>query len=135
MMSKSTQKDLISGTITPNGVVLETHEMATVVFLTEMGYDIELIPKSNIKGIHTPDIRMSGREWEMKSPKGEGKWLIKNTFQAASHQSENIIIDLRRIKIPQDRCLRELDRQFQHSKRVRRMYIITKSKKLLVMEK
>ena len=84
MMSKPTQKDLIPGTITPNGVVLETHEMATVVFLTEMGYDIELIPKSNIKGIHTPDIRMSGREWEMKSPKGEGKWLIKNTFQAAS---------------------------------------------------
>ena len=69
-MSKPTQKDLIPGTITPNGVVLETHEMATVVFLTEMGYDIELIPKSNIKGIHTPDIRMSGREWEMKSPKG-----------------------------------------------------------------
>ncbi len=34
------------GQIIPNGVVLDTHEMATVVFLTEMGKDIELIPRS-----------------------------------------------------------------------------------------
>ena len=124
-----------TGSITPNGVILETHEMATVVFLTEIGFDIELIPKSNIEGIHSPDIIMAGHEWEMKSPTGEGKWLIKNTFQTASRQSENIIIDLRRIKLPQERCLRELNRQFSFSKRVKRMWIITKAKKLLVMEK
>ena len=59
-MNKLNQKDTRPGTIVPNGVILETHEMATVVFLTELGYDIELIPKSNIEGIHTPDIRMSG---------------------------------------------------------------------------
>ena len=47
MMSRTTQKDIIPGKIIPNGVVLETHEMATVVFLTEKGYNIELIPKSN----------------------------------------------------------------------------------------
>lgn len=46
------------GKIIPNGVVLKTHESATVVFLTEQGYDIELIPKINIQGVHTPDIRI-----------------------------------------------------------------------------
>ena len=34
------------GKITPNGVVLKTNENATAVFLTEQGFDIELIPTS-----------------------------------------------------------------------------------------
>ena len=119
------------GKIIPNGEVLKEHEMATVIFLTEMSYDIEFIPKSNIKGIHTADIIMMGLEWEMKSPKGDGKWLIKNTFQKAAHQSENIIIDLRRIKIKQDKCIEESEKQFRYSKRIKRLIIITKSKKVL----
>ena len=68
------------GIITPNGVILEAHETATVIFFTELGYDIELIPRSQVEGIHRPDIVMNGLEWEIKAPKGEGKWLIKNTF-------------------------------------------------------
>lgn len=50
------------GTITPNGVTLKEHEYATVVFLTEQGYDIELIPRSNVEGVHTPDFKMLGKE-------------------------------------------------------------------------
>lgn len=38
------------GKIIPNGVVLETHEMATVVLLTEMGIDVELVPRSKVAG-------------------------------------------------------------------------------------
>lgn len=30
------------GKIIPNGVVLEAHELATVVFFTELGHDVEL---------------------------------------------------------------------------------------------
>ena len=124
-----------TGKITPNGVVLKAHENATVVFLTECGYDIELIPRSNVEGVHTPDIKMDGLKWEMKSPKGKGKWLLKNTVQRASHQSENIIIDLHRIKIHQVKCLQELEKQFKFSKRVKRMLIVTKSRKLLAFNK
>lgn len=58
------------GKITPNGVVLKTHENATAVFLTEQGFDVELIPASNIEGVHTPDIKMDGLKWEMKAPLG-----------------------------------------------------------------
>lgn len=119
------------GTITPNGVTLKEHEYATVVFLTEQGYDIELIPRSNVEGVHTPDFKMLGKEWEMKAPKGQGKWLIKNTVQKALHQSVNVIIDLRRIKIPQEKCVVELERQFKYSKRIKNMLVITKSRKLL----
>ena len=44
------------GKITPNGVVLKEHELSTVVLLTNLGFDVELIPKSNERGVHTPDI-------------------------------------------------------------------------------
>ena len=86
------------GKITPNGVVLKTHENATAVFLTEQGFDVELIPASNIEGVHTPDIKMDGLKWEMKAPLGEGNQLMENTIQRALRQSQNIIIDLRHTK-------------------------------------
>ena len=124
------------GTIIPNGVVLKTHELATVVLLTEMGYDITLIPKSNKCGDRTPDIEMQGLFWEMKCPKGQGKYLIQNTLHKAARQSENVIVDLRRIKIHQTKCLRELEKHFMiTSKRLKRMKIITKTKKIIDFKK
>lgn len=128
-------RKLKTGKIIPNGVVLQTHESATIVFLTELGYDIELIPKSNIAGVHTPDIKINGIKWEIKSPKGEGKSLMKNTIQRALKQSNNIIIDLRRTKRHQTKCLRELKRQFDKSSKIKRMKIITKNKELLDFNK
>ena len=76
------------GKITPNGVVLKTYENATVVFLTEQGIDIDLIPTSNAEGVHTPDIKMNGLEWEMKAPLGAGKQLVENTIQRALRESK-----------------------------------------------
>ena len=119
----------------PNGVVLKTHENATAVLLTELGFDVELIPKSNIQGVHTPDIKMDGLEWEMKAPIGEGGQLMKNTIQKALKQSSNIIVDLRRTKRHQIKCLRELERQFRNSKDIRRLKIITKGGKVIDFKK
>ncbi len=123
------------GKITPNGVILKTHENITVVFLTEQGFDIELIPKSNIKGIHTPDIIMNNLKWEMKAPIGSGKYLIANTIQRAVRQSPNIIIDLRHTKRHQVKCLKEIENEFRKSNSVKRIKIITKAKKMLDYEK
>ena len=119
------------GKIIPNGVILKEHENATVVFLTELGYDVELIPKSNIKGVHTPDIRIGKTKWEMKSPKGEGKYLIANTIQKAIKQSPNIIIDLRRTKRHQTKCLHELQKEFIKSNSIKQLKIITKNNKTI----
>ncbi|MBR2659137.1 hypothetical protein IKD57_04655, partial [Candidatus Saccharibacteria bacterium] len=68
------------GKIIPNGVILEKHEYKTILLFTEMGSDVELIPKSDKKGVRTPDIIMDGLKWEMKSPKGKGRWLLENTL-------------------------------------------------------
>ena len=123
------------GKIIPNGVVLKEHENATVVFLTELGYDVELIPKSNVKGVHTPDIKFGKIKWEMKSPKGEGGSLMKNTIQKALKQSCYIIIDLRRTKRHQTKCLRELKKQFDNSRSIQRIMVITKSGQILEFRK
>lgn len=123
------------GKITPNGVVLKTHENATAVFLTEQGFDVELIPTSNIEGVHTPDIKMDGLKWEMKAPLGEGNQLMENTIQRALKQSQNIIVDLRHTKRHQTKCLRELEKQFLSKKGIKRLKVITKNGKTLDFEK
>ena len=123
------------GKITPNGVVLKTHENATAVFLTEQGFDVELIPASNIEGVHTPDIKMDGLKWEIKAPLGEGNQLMENTIQRALRQSQNIIIDLKHTKRHQTKCLRELEKQFLNKKGIKRLKVITKSGKTLDFEK
>ena len=123
------------GKIIPNGVILEKHEYRMVLLFTEMGVDIELISKSEKKGVHAPDIVMNGLRWEMKSPKGEGKYLIQNTIQKAVKQSRNVIIDLRRAKRSQERCLQELEKEFGSSKNLQKLKVITKSRKILDFEK
>ena len=123
------------GILIANGVILEKHEMRTVVFFLGCGINIELIVKSNVQGVHTPDLRMLGLDWEMKAPRGEGKSLMKNTLQKAASQAENIIIDLRRTKRHQTKCLVELEREFKFNKHLKRMKVITKERKMLDFEK
>ena len=100
-----------------------------------MGCDVELIPKSDKKGVRTPDVIMDSLKWEMKSPKGKGRWLLENTLQKAVRQSPNVIIDLDRIKIHQAKCLQELEKQFYKSKGVRWLKIVTKTKKIVDFKK
>lgn len=124
-----------NGKITPNGVSLEKHEYATVLLLTEMGYDVELVPRSTREGEHTPDIIIDNLKWEMKSPTGETRNTIKNNIQGALRQSVNVILDLRRVKRPMEKCLRDIEREFTHNKKLRRLLVITKSKKVLDFSK
>lgn len=123
------------GRITPNGVVLHTHENATVVFLTEQGFDVELLPPVQRKGARTPDIKMLDVEWEMKSPKSNGKYTIEHSFRSALKQSPNIIFDIRSSKMPQQKCIAEIERRFNDFKKVKRVMIITKKQKLLDFNK
>ena len=69
------------GKLTQNGVHLQDHEWKTVDLFLERGKDVELIPKSNIKKYKKPDIMMDGLAWEIKAPKGDGKYTAQNTLQ------------------------------------------------------
>ena len=125
-----------TGKIIPNGVYLQDHEYETILFLTEQGFDIELIPASLEEKTKSADILMNGLVWEMKSPHGSGKWVIKNIMQKASHQSENVIIDIRRLKqAPQERYINEVKQRFESISRLKRLKIIGKRNYFLEVEK
>ena len=119
------------GKLTQNKVHLKEHEYRTVKFFLDCGYDVELIPPSQIKGLRMPDIMLQGLPWEMKAPEGHGKRTLQNTLQNAAHQSANIIIDLRRCGLAQEEAIKELERHFRLFKRIRCLKIITKDERML----
>lgn len=123
------------GKIIPNGVVLETHENATVVYFTELGFDIDLIVPSRTPGQKSADFMMDGIAWEMKCPKGKSINTLEHTFKNALKQSENLIFDLRAANFTNDAAIKILAKRFNESKKCRRMKIITKSEELLELNK
>ena len=124
-----------TGILKTNGVHLEEHEYATVKLLLELGYNVELIPTSQVKGMRTPDISINGVLWEIKSPTGNSKNTIKHTLQNASHQANNVIVDLRRCKLPEEQAIKDLEQRYRLSKRIRRMMIVTKEEKIIDLAK
>jgi len=90
--------------------------------------DVEFVKRSGHK---TPDFRIKGIYWELKSPTGGGKHNIQHQLQAASLQSPNVIFDSRRSKIHQSKINREIAYQFKLVRRAKRLILITKSGKVL----
>ena len=118
------------GKIIPNGVSLEKHENNTIVFFTNLGYTVELIPPVLTPNSKTPDLMMLGQPWEMKSPLSNSKNAIERSFKKAAQQSENIILDLRRTTAKSTEAIKIYEKLFNGSKRVRKMKIITKNQEL-----
>ena len=109
----------------------ERHELETAKYFAALGYDIEFIPPSNSPNMRTPDIYMDGVSWEIKCPRGRSKRTIENNFRKAKEQSENIIFDLRRISISEEKCILELKQRFAQKRDVKRLPIIKKNGELL----
>lgn len=123
------------GKIIYHDVQLEEHEMRTIYLFLNLGYDIELIPPSNNPQTKSPDFIMDGKIWEMKCPQGKGRTTIEHAFKKATKQSENIIIDLYRIKINEDATLKTINRWFNQTKRCKNLKVITKTRKILDFSK
>lgn len=124
-----------SGKIIPNGVRPEPHELDTILFFTELGKEVELIPISHTPKVKSPDFIMEGQYWEMKSPTSCQPRTLERLFYSASTQSSNIIIDLRRLKKDSVIATRTLEKCFKNTRRVRKLYIITKENELKVYAK
>ncbi|MBQ6133005.1 MAG: hypothetical protein IJI65_02515 [Lachnospiraceae bacterium] len=123
------------GKLTQNGVHLQDHEYVTVKFFLEQGIDVELIPKSQIKDFRQPDIMMNGTAWEIKAPIGAGKKTIQNILQNAAGQSRNVIVDLFRSKMDEDKAIIGYRNYFMESHRIKRLKIIKKNREILDFQK
>ena len=123
------------GKIIPNGVRLEQHELDTILFFTNLGKTIELVPPSSTPNSKTPDFKMDGLMWEMKNPQGKSKTTLEHVFKKAVKQSENIIIDLSRIKMKEEIALAEISKCFHQTRACKRLIIITKNRQKLDFKK
>jgi hypothetical protein len=109
----------------------EQAEFETAKYFAGLGKNLTFIRPSSIPKQHRPDILMDGIEWEIKCPEGRSKRTIENNLRAAEKQSHYIIIDLRRIKIPEKRCLSEIEINFKTKPGIKRILVITKELKLI----
>ena len=74
---------------------------------------------------------MDGVEWEIKCPKGSSKRTIEENFRKAVQQSKYIIFDLRQIKLAEQTCITQLEREFSVRPYLKRLYVIRKNGELL----
>ena len=113
----------------------EKHELEVANYFLSLGYDVVFIRPSNIKGIHRPDIMMLGIEWEIKCPTGNTKNTIENNIKKAIQQSSNIILDLRGLRLAQDKAIAQIREQFVKRQRIRKIYVIKADGGLLKLER
>ena len=112
----------------PKKTLVQPHELRVATILSWTGDDVEFIPVGRVQ---TPDIYYRGLKWEIKSPIGRSSRTIENNMRAAVRQSSNIIIDLGRIRLPEDKCLREIKRQGELMKGKHRILVITKTDRII----
>lgn len=128
-------KSTTSGKIDLNGVTPAIHEYAAYLVLANHGKTIRLICPSAKYKTSSADFEMDKLIWELKSPQGKGKYVMRDTLRQAAKQSRNIVIDLRRTKLNQEKAINQLHKHFLLEKRLSRIIIITKEQKILDIHK
>ena len=109
----------------------EKNELETARYFADMGKDVTFIRPSSIPNQHRPDILMDGVEWEMKAPTGSGRRNIEYNFRKAITQSKYIIFDLRHVKMPEQQCIAQLEKEFSERPYLKKLYVIKKNGELL----
>ena len=115
------------------GALPEKHELLTADVLAMASFDVKFLRP--ISGRKTPGIEMNKLKWEIKAPKDKGKDLIHNAIHRASAQSPNIIIDLHRIKMPEDKAIISIIKYANELKNVKRVKVISKSREIIDIKK
>lgn len=72
-------------------------ELRAAGWLADHGLQVHFRATRSAEGKKTSDIRIggpSGAPWEMKQPRGSGRWNISNQFNEAAGQSSRLIIDV-----------------------------------------
>ena len=108
----------------------DKYEIRTATILARyFKTDVRFIRREN--NGNTPDIEISGVKWEIKNPEGKSKTTIANQFKRAKKQSENLCIDLHRIKLNETKAINHARAQFVEHKKFRKLLIIKKSGEIL----
>ena len=101
----------------------------------QLNCDVEFIPPIQRKGARTPDIKMQNLSWEIKNPRKNGSNTIENSLRNALRQSNNIIFDLRKLEKSQQNAINKLKNNFNTTKKLKNLIIITQTNKILRFQK
>ena len=113
----------------------EPLEFETAKYFASLGKNVVFILPSHIPNQYSPDIRMDGVEWEIKCPIGKSKRTLENNMRKALKQSQNIIFDLRHLKLSEKSSITQLENEFNNRKRIKKLLIIKKDGELLVYKR
>ena len=69
--------------------------------------------------LKSPDLKINNQIWKLKSPTGNSKNTIHNIFVTARHQSYNIVIDLRRCKMNENKAYARIREAYNKRRRVK----------------
>ena len=129
-MSKTERLVIIPSDVIPHPS--DTEISAAYILSEFFDADVKFIPRANHK---TPDFLIDGTKWELKSPKGTGKYNIQHCLQDALKQSTYVIIDARASKQHMEKIRHELEHQMKLTKKVDRLLLITKSRKVIEIKR
>ena len=103
-------------------------------YFANLGYNVLFLAINKIPHHNSPDIEMCGRKWEIKSPKGSGKYTMEHVIQYASRQASHIIIDLRQCKMSESKALIKIQRESSLRQVIKTVLVINKSQELLILK-
>jgi hypothetical protein len=89
-----------------------------------------LIPVDGYE-IKTADIVMLGVILEIKSPTGKSQNTVGSAFRRGSKQARHIVFDARRIQLSLDETLKQVRKEFDLRRQLKRVIFITKSDEII----
>jgi hypothetical protein len=110
----------------------DENEIETAKILVDAyGWRILFLAENIAEGVPTPDFEAGNVRWEIKTPTKAGKYTLPHAIKAAAHQSPNVILSLVKFEGNEQNAIRRAKKEFDASKRARRMKIITKQAQIL----
>jgi hypothetical protein len=130
-MLKIMPKKKIGKLTIPPDTFPEKHELVVANIFIKSGSDVAFLkPRTGYKA-KTPDIRMNGLDWEIKSPTGKSRNTISNQMHRASQQASNLILDTSRTKLAEDLINKQLRKSLADHRSIKHLIVITKTGRII----
>lgn len=114
----------------------EPHEIEVARILARhFKTDVLFLEPINSYKQRTPDIIMSGVEWEIKVPVGGSKKsTVEKQIKKATRQSNNIVVYGAYIDLSKVTILKQIKRELAIHKRIRKLIFIDEHRKVICLK-
>lgn len=115
--------------IIPPGVNVWPHELKTAQALSQAGYIVEFIPRSDGTYRKSADAFVDGIPFELKSPESSRLSVVDKNVKKALSQSCNVVFDSKRMKnTKNDQVRYELEKSIAARRKIRSLLFVDKKR-------